>query len=141
MDIRQKPHDKFRAPEWQDWTDYVYQLALRSLPVKDIAAKLGVHPQTLRNYEPIIAAIQEGHADHRLTIEAELFADATTNPFEFEPEERAAIRAARASALKILKQAIDKKDDFVPVQETERIRRLSDAELQEELRKHFEGKQ
>lgn len=134
-----KPHEKFKGAEAQDWLDYVYELALRSLPIRDISAKLGVHPQTLRDYPDIIAMIAEGHADHRLQIDYELFADATANPFDFEAEERAEVRRARSDALKILKKSIEKKDEYVPPQETERIRRLTDAELQDELRKHLQG--
>lgn len=140
MELLTSPHPKFKSENHLDFVPFVYQLALLSMPVKDIAAKCRVHRQTLENYPPIMEAIREGHADHRATIELELFNDATAVPALFEVEERPAIRAARSAALKILKTAIDKRDDFTPQQEVERIKRLSDAELQEELKKFLEKK-
>jgi hypothetical protein len=130
------PYPKFSTKQSEAWVPLAYQLALRSLPIRDIAAKFRCHPQTIRDSDEIMEAIRAGHADHRLAIENALFQDAMLNPMSFEdPMERATIRTVRANALKILKNSIDKKEEFVPAAEQEKLRRLSDAELELELQK------
>lgn len=135
-----KPAGKFKGKDAVEWIPFVYQLALRSLPLRDIAAKLECHPNTVKDYPDLIAAINKGHADHRLTVEHELFSDATANPYDFDVEERSSVRVARSQAIKILKNSIEKKAEFFSPLDIERIKRLSDAELQEELKKHLEKK-
>jgi hypothetical protein len=133
----QRPHDRLYGHNKMDFVPYVYELAkVARLPYKDIAAKCNCPIATLRDYPELCAAINEVHADHRIAIEGALFFDALADPLDFEGEDRAAVRAARASALRILKAAIDKRDDFIPPTEHERIKRLTDEELQAELKKH-----
>ena len=130
------PYPKFIKSQDKEWVELAYQLALRSLPLRDIAGKFRTGPSTIRDSAIVMEAIRAGHADHRLTVEAELFNDATANPALGEDAmERAAIRKARTDALKILKHSIDKKEEFIPPAEAEKLKRLSDAELEAELQK------
>lgn len=133
-DLFPLPYPKFSPKQAEAWVPLAYQLALRSLPLRDIAAKFRCHPSTIRDSEEVMEAIKAGHADHRLAIENALFQDAMLNPMSFEdPMERATIRTVRSTALKILKNSIDKKEEFVPPAEQEKLRRLSDAELEKAL--------
>lgn len=131
------PHEKFsNRQDPADWVGLIYNLALRALPLRDIAGKVRCHPETLRDSAVIMETIRAGHADHRLTIEAALFADATADAWRGEdPSERADIRKARTAALRMIKSTIDRKEEFVSPVEVEKIRRLSDEELDAELQK------
>lgn len=134
--IFKKPHIKFSASQAEDWVPYIYELALRSLPLRDIAAKIGVHPSTVRDTPCMNASVLNGHADHRLFVENALYNDAGADPdLGADAAERESIRRSRSAALKILKTSIEKKESFIPPQETERLKRLSDAELHDELKK------
>ena len=135
--VFKKPSSRFSAATASQWVPLAYQMGLRNVPLKVLAYKLNCHINTVRDNLEVLEAYHEGIADHRLTVEDLLWTDATASPdFAVDAVEKAAIRVAKSAALKLLKSTLDRNEAFVAPQETERIRRLSDKELQEELKKH-----
>ena len=121
------------APVTEDlepWLPVVLELAKRSLPLKDISTLIGVGYSAFTKNEALTATARSGHALYRLTVEQGLYALATEDVAAGEdPIERSSIRTTKLKALQVMKNALDKKDEWVPEAEKERLRRLTDDEL------------
>jgi len=121
------------APVTEDlepWLPVVLELAKRSLPIRNIATLVDLTYRDFKNSEVLNGAAITGHALYRLTVEQGLYALATEDVAAGEdPIERSSIRTTKLKALQVMKNALDKKDEWVPEAEKERLRRLTDDEL------------
>lgn len=114
--------------------DEVYELATKNMPIKSIADWFGCSYQTVASNTAVIALIHRGWAEYRHIIEDELLQMATVSLESIDPTERAIYAGMKTKAAATLHKNLHK-DPFVPPQELERVRRLSDDELAAELEK------
>jgi hypothetical protein len=129
----------FFAPENRDnWAFKLKELAELNLPAKSIADAFGCSYQTLVNHEEAMDIVRRGWAAYRAGIEFELRALAYEKiPEDADPQVAAAIKASKVKAIALIHKVLHAAP-FVPPVEQERLRRLSDEELQTELKKHIQ---
>jgi hypothetical protein len=121
------------------WTEKLKALSGLNLPLKSIADAFGCAPSTLASDDVPMRIVRLGWATYRATVERELLSMAMEVPGpNATPEEAASIRASKLKALAQIHKVLHK-DPFVPVQEEERVRRLTDEELRAELARALEG--
>lgn len=124
----------FAEEDIQEWGPIVYAAACKRMTVSSIAGKFGAAYSTLTNNELGMNIVRQGWAKHDEEILDLLLDQARDQPSLYEPEERSQIRALKADAIKTIYKVLTR--ELPPtVQETERVRRLSDAELKTELAK------
>lgn len=134
----QYPAKKLGADNFNDYIDVVFALANKNLPLKQISYLCRCSLTTLKSFEPIMTAIHFGWAEHRLAIESELYSLALARPEEIgDVVERVAVRNSKLKALTILKQAADKKDEFLESFDVAPVTKLSDEELDKQLKKYI----
>lgn len=130
------PAKKLGSDNINDYIDVVFALANKNLPLKEIAALCRCSPSTLKQSEPIMTAIRFGWAEHRLAIESELLGLALARPEEItDVSERIAVRNNKTKALVTIKQFLEKKDEFMESFEAPAASKLSDEELDKQLKK------
>lgn len=125
-----RPAERFKDAETELWLPLITALASRSLPYRDIAGICRCHPRTLQNNVSVQDAVRQGHAAHKLMVEQNLYLLATADvSLGADSIDKASIRQTKLKALQILKGSLDGKDKFIPPEEQERLRRMSDEEL------------
>jgi hypothetical protein len=127
----------FREDERSTWEPRLIQLARLNLSNKVIADAFGCSYSTLTRNQELIVLINMGRAHYAERIQQELYNAAQEDPWAVEDkEERGQIRTNSLKALAILHKELNR-DPWVPPAEQEKLRRLSDEELQKELEKHL----
>ena len=138
----EKPTAKFMHSDAEQWVPFVYQLALRNLSIKHIAGACGCSHSSLQHNELIANTIREGWAEHRFGIENELWVMANTDPSLFEDkEDRISARIQKMEALKVLKKSADVQDTWVGPAEVEKIKRLTDTDLEKAIESEIAARQ
>lgn len=115
------------------WNDIIFRMARLNIPRKVIADYCGVSHVTFGAYMDQIRLVCAGQAEHRLIIDGMLMEMAETDISATDPEERVAAMNMKWKAIETLKKCISKLDEWIPPEETERVRRLTDAELAAKL--------
>ena len=124
----------FAEEDEAEWGPIVLAAARKRMTVSAIAGKFGCAHSTLGNNERAMSLVRQGWAAHDEEILDLLLDQARDQPSLYEAEERAQIRALKSDAIKTIYKVLTR--ELPPtVQETERVRRLSDAELKDELAK------
>lgn len=145
--MKQTPHIIPRRPEGQydfhaqEWAQYAYELAAaHNLPMKQVAAKIGVPADTLKKHTLVNAAIRQGLADFAAWVTSELvFQAAADVDLAQDPVERSQIRSLKADALRTLHKAVSRREEMEEFRDThdEKIGALKNLST-EELRKKAE---
>lgn len=140
----ERPNGKFIKDD-PHWLNYIYQLAYQQgMLRRDVAAKCGVPPATFSKHEQVIAAWQEGYADHRATIYTELLNFALAEPADYDdPIERSSVRSAKLDAVKTITKIFEKRDEMEQVKEEMKetrgaLARLTDEELRAKAKELLE---
>lgn len=129
---------QFFAPEAMSiWKPQLERMSNLNLPIKTIADSFGCSYQRLSTDDDLMSIIRVGWSNYRERIEQELWNLATAEPQLFDdPVERSEVRKQKLVALKAIHVVLHREPFIAPI-EQERVRRLSDEELQEELKKHI----
>jgi hypothetical protein len=111
------------------WNDIIFRMGRLNIPKKVIADYCGT---TLASFNPSLEQVRlvmAGQAEHRLIIDGTLMELAELDVSAMDPEERAHWIGIKWKALETLKKCLNKLDEWIPPEETERVRRLTDEEL------------
>ena len=128
-------HTKQHDPEWQK---YVWHLGRwNMLQLKDVAALLGIPLATLKNgnHEITLGVYRTGMAEAFGTVNFELMALATADPYSFDdPVERSQVRLQKMDALKTLSKIYEKRGELEALsaekdQDRDMLKSLSTEEL------------
>lgn len=114
--------------------DEIYELAKKNLPMKALADWFKCSYQTLSTNEIVMPIVRRGWAEYRERIETEMFNLATLDLKAVDPDRFETYASMKQKALNTLHNTLHK-DPYIPPQEIERVRRLSDDELKVELEK------
>lgn len=112
--------------------DELYRLARQNLSIKQIAAAIGCSYQTISTSPIAMPIVQQAWVHYVLEIDGELHRLATLDLSEVVPEERAMYSGMKMKALTTIHKEIHK-EPFVGAAEEEKIRRMSDEELEAEI--------
>jgi len=117
--------------------DQLYELALLNLPIKAIADNIGCSYQTITTNDFAASIVRQGHSDYLKKLNAEVHKFAFMDLSQYEPKERDGYATLKAKCLGDLYKVANK-DPFVPPQELERVKRLTDEELAIEIQRAAE---
>jgi hypothetical protein len=124
--------NNFQFFKKQEDLEEVLRLAKTNMPIKAIADWFGCSYQTISTNEVVLPFVKRGWAEYRERIERELFTLATIDLKAVEPDQFDTYASMKQKALNTIHKVLHA-DPYVPPQEVERVRRLSDEELKIEL--------
>lgn len=128
-----RPTAYFKEEEEHIWGPQLFALASKRMNTSNIAGKFGCSLHTIADQPRLMHYVRQGWSAHDEAVLDLILAQANADPSLYEDfAERAQVRNLKADAVKQLYKVLTR--DIPPtIQETERVRRLSDEELKQEL--------